>query len=1121
MRYRYAITWIVLLSYWVSQFAYATIPFEQAQGIYAATQEGQKENSPLWGMVALNSKILERMRFFGHYNVYSDKTDIFQNEQEMQNHLKVLGLWVEPRNPTQPTGVEKTWKQVQDVPQDFMAALLQYLFPSPDGAIFVANERKGDPLVDLVINQSGLVELTLFNKLIERILAFKTLSQPSLEDWDQLRGDIFNLLWPSLNTHLPLTTVAPTGTATLSRHQKKHLKTEKTQEAQIRNKKIIRVLEQQQGRPLQKHEWGPLFKQQKAQLQNLPITRYDIHHKEINNLNLKNDSHKKKFLALHLTHILVGALEQEFKDTKTGYYPPNSVMTALLAYVWKVANNKRDLKALTAIINPTSIKEEQFSSRTYFEKKDSFSKFLQTQQTGLLSPEVIALYREGYEAYEEIIPSLISYKTRVQYKKEKDTEQTYPDCGETSLRNFLYIVFNEKGTISLFSLEQLIKNKLGHADWSPPASQEPSKLNVEPADDPFRQLYLYFAKYPSTSVAGTQAAHNDWSQIVSDLNRKNQERPRQGIRKEGLCQVSYGSYSQCKECEIDAGLINMLNVIANLVPDQKLNEPWKQQESEKLNQAAEKLDRLCELFSREGFKLEWDINRERKVPQNTGITITFAINGRDAFEWDMQPMHFEIKKKTTSGWPNQISWANPNLKKSALLQAWFVKSGDLTTLEYQKAAQPFLLFGQDLRNNDGIIYAVDYLFNGQYQAYYPLAVKWLIPLFQDQHSLNQLKAMMIGHPEHHRLFSLPQQQSLKVEPQVINSLLFNYIIKYGYRSSLQQLLTQDKGLIHSKYLGDSLLHQAAWQGQTEIAKLLIEKGANVNAQNEEGNTPLHFAAWEGQTETVKLLIEKGANVNAQNEEGNSPLHLAAMFGKTETVKLLLEKGANVNAQDEKGNTPLHFAAWQGKTETVKLLLEKGANVNAQNEKGNTPLHEATMFGKTEIAKLLIEKGANVNAQNKNHETPLHKAIKKIQTEIAKLLLEKGANVNAQNEKGNTPLHFTVWPGRTEIAKLLIEKGANVDAPNMNGHTPLHEAAWQGETEITKLLLEKGANVNAPDKNGDTPLHFAAMEGQTETVKLLLEKGANVDQNAIEMAEMVEIKALLEAALVKQKANKKA
>ena len=86
------------------------------------------------------------------------------------------------------------------------------------------------------------------------------------------------------------------------------------------------------------------------------------------------------------------------------------------------------------------------------------------------------------------------------------------------------------------------------------------------------------------------------------------------------------------------------------------------------------------------------------------------------------------------------------------------------------------------------------------------------------------------------------------------------------------------------------------------------------------------------TEVAALLIEKGANVNARGVNQKTPLHWAAFAGNTEVAALLIEKGADVNARDVNQKTPLDWAVSQGNTEVAALLVEKGADVNGLNGK---------------------------------------------------------------------------------------------------------------------------------------------------------------------------------------------
>ena len=158
--------------------------------------------------------------------------------------------------------------------------------------------------------------------------------------------------------------------------------------------------------------------------------------------------------------------------------------------------------------------------------------------------------------------------------------------------------------------------------------------------------------------------------------------------------------------------------------------------------------------------------------------------------------------------------------------------------------------------------------------------------------------------------------------------------------------------------GSTALHEAAQFNRLDEVKLLLEKGAAINAANNVGITPLHLAALAGHTDIVALLLAHKADVKAKDVFGLTPLHCAAQYGHVSTMVMLLNHGADIESKtNTQGLTPLHWAAFWGHIEGIECLLAHGADINARDNTGNTPLTWAEAYGQHDMARLLAHKGA--------------------------------------------------------------------------------------------------------------------------------------------------------------------
>ena len=312
------------------------------------------------------------------------------------------------------------------------------------------------------------------------------------------------------------------------------------------------------------------------------------------------------------------------------------------------------------------------------------------------------------------------------------------------------------------------------------------------------------------------------------------------------------------------------------------------------------------------------------------------------------------------------------------------------------------------------------------------------------------------------------------------------------------------------------LHKAVRKSNSdEVRNLLQREETAVNSRDSYGNTPLHFVS---DKTIASLLIESGADLNLQNQDGDTALHTwhrpnfeqndlddlldTAPERKLELISLLLESGASPNIQNNFGYNALHSSLAYGgiagipydghfMNKVISLLIQFNVDVNMGDFEGCTPLHHAVNEPHLFNAETLISAGALVNARDYRGWIPLQYVFHSDNTDMAQLLLKYKADINSLDMDGRSMLSAAVEVGNEEMVQfLLTDPQVLVNLADKNNVTPLHLAAAFGRVDLTATLIQASADVNAPDSRNATPLHYATYGGTPEIVTLLLEAGAD-------------------------------
>lgn len=271
---------------------------------------------------------------------------------------------------------------------------------------------------------------------------------------------------------------------------------------------------------------------------------------------------------------------------------------------------------------------------------------------------------------------------------------------------------------------------------------------------------------------------------------------------------------------------------------------------------------------------------------------------------------------------------------------------------------------------------------------------------------------------------------------------------------------------------------------------LLNRGAPVNVKDINSNSPLHNVCRSGSeesktlpmevcydnpTEIAKALLEHGADLHSLDKEGRTPLHVASFHGEKDLVTLLLDKGADAHLMDISQRTALHISCLYGHKDIASILLSQGADVNSRDCSLATPLHAACQSGSTELIKDLIDKGAGLEIKDVKENTALHWACANRYRDVAVILIEKGADINSIGEDGRTPLHLAYSNNDWSLIVDLLKNGANVHVRDAYGATPLFDK---------KITISSSAELQ-----GKTRLCYASEHSCKEAAIYLICQGA--------------------------------
>ncbi len=955
-------------------------------------------------------------------------------------------------------------KANKDCPLDTTSELIQRLFPSQDGVNFVANQIPSDPISHLKAETIGKV-LELISGIEEKDLSDSSQS-------DRITQAIQDILFKDIHPqgfkgYLTSKQQQLRGKVKTCKKEKKESILQQIED--IEN--LLKALESSESHPKQGLEG---FNERTAS---------------------PGIGTEKDFQAI--AQMIVNSLKES--RLAPGLYPKYLPEQTLMAYFLKKANTKEDLLALLSGM-PKTLKTPEILIKgshsrnafifTRFDPKEYNLALLssnpkQTAHTWVTQPEelIFAVMEDRLRA--KPLSPIFSYASAAHSSLGREM---YADCGETALRNFFNIVsYDQKN--GQFNTDHL--TVLNGKNF----------VRVNP------KLIEFYKTHHNPSQGIKQKVHNSWSEnIVSNHSGVKYLRGRP------------------PQCEIDSGIDNIMNIIGHLL----FHQAQKDSPIKKATSRSEKLDKLCQSVSREGFNLTWSQeNRDQVNDHDTEVDIQFKVNDYPSFIWHFKKNHFYIEDLTNK----KDSWIDLAGQELAhmLTQSNYTDPSHLLKQELIKQMLPWFsnvnilnLARQDstLHLRENLIYALPNHSNDS-----------RLTVLKEMFKSNKIERDHINQAIYKTLLKLPledpgtKDRVVRMAPsdltvkefetlthRVPNLPLQGHFAVYSGQLELVEFLAQKapESMEEKDRTGKTPAHYAASSGQLDVLEILNAKvPKSMKVKSSYKKTPAHYAASSGQLEVVQLLAEKTPkSMKAKDKHGNTPAHLAAISSEWEIVKFLGQQSPELMKEKNiDGNTPVHYIAASGEWNLVKFLAQNNPELMKEKNIGwNNLVNYSVALGEWDVVKLLARNNPELMKEKDRHgNTPAHLAVISGEREIVKFLARKAPeSIEIKDRHGNTPAHLAAQLGEWEIVKLLAQKApGSMKVKNSYGKTSAHLTANSGKLDVLEVLYEKDPELmKEKDKHGNTPAHLAAISGEWEVVKFFaqktpeLMKEKNIDGNTL-------------------------
>jgi ankyrin repeat protein len=279
---------------------------------------------------------------------------------------------------------------------------------------------------------------------------------------------------------------------------------------------------------------------------------------------------------------------------------------------------------------------------------------------------------------------------------------------------------------------------------------------------------------------------------------------------------------------------------------------------------------------------------------------------------------------------------------------------------------------------------------------------------------NMLKDYLIAHPD--KLSDQFVEQSV----EEFNAEVFCRLFK---SNNIDELITYMS--LYNTFSLQASNYMAELLKNLQIVKILIDK--NVNIIGKTNKKLIHWICQYSIPEIIRYIIDKGVDLECQDNGGWRPIHFICRYSTPDMIKYIIDKGVDLACQTNDGWRPIHFICRYSTPEMIKYIIDKGVDLDCSQDNGWKPIHFICRHSTPEIIKYIIDKGVELECRNNDGWRPIHLICTYSTPEMIKYIINKGVDLECQTNTGWKPIHLICQYSTPDMVKYIIEKGVDVSS----------------------------------------------------------------------------------------------